>query len=246
MPDPTQSLAPGAEAHPPVAPGAAGNPAAASAAGPAAGDTAPEYGGLRAGRAREDGLTPGSPEALEADRKKDRLRKRESRKTKKPDPAALPGAAAADGAPAAAPGAVAPVPGVDGAAPIPWDPESLQEVFAIAVPTAEELMVGQAIGEANKAKLTASLIKEIEDGVKFTPREKQALEKFGPRATAKLLNRLHVPAGTQDELIVVAVVAKIGLRHAKLMTRLKQLTAAANAGAQPAKPAEKKEGAAPT
>jgi hypothetical protein len=233
MAEPAQSVENGAGAAPPVAVSAPPNPPAAPPPGSAATTSPADYGGNRGGRAREDGLTPGSPEALEADRKKDRLRKKQARKAKQPDPPPLPSAAAVEGAPAAAPGAVGPAPGPEGAAPIPWDPESLREVFDLAIPTAEELMVGQIISQAKKCNLPVDLVKKTEERDRLTSTEKLALQKFAPRATAKYLNRLHVPSGTQDEIVLLTVVAKIGLRHLSLLNQLKQIAANQQAAAKP-------------
>jgi len=117
------------------------------------------------------------------------------------------------------------MPGVAVPPVIPWDPESLKEVFGLIIPTAEELMTGQVLNQAQKAKVPASFVREIEEAVKWTPTEKKALETFAPRAAAKWLNRFHVPSGTQDEIVLATVFAKIGLRHAKLMNRLKEIAA---------------------
>jgi hypothetical protein len=221
---PVPTTSPPAGAVPPVA--SSGPPGAAptAAPGPSAKDTAPKFGGIRGGKPRDDGLVPGSPEAKEADRKKDKLRKRKERQ----DPPALPAAGPVESAPQATPGAVVPVPGPQGAPVIPWDPESLKEVFALVIPTAEELLTGQITAQAQKARLPASELQNIERVVRWTPMEKKALETFCPRAAAKWLNRLHVPSGTQDEIVLATVLAKIGLRHVKLMNRLKQIAAVTN------------------
>ena len=79
---------------PPVAPVGPGASAAAAAASPAAAVTAPLFGGFRGGRKRKDGLAPGSSEAIEADREKDRLRK-ERQRSRSVEPPALPAAGAA-------------------------------------------------------------------------------------------------------------------------------------------------------
>ena len=76
---------------PPVAPVGPGASAAAAAASPAAKVTAPLFGGFRGGRKRKDGLAPGSPEAIEADREKDRVRK-ERQRSRQVEPPALPAA----------------------------------------------------------------------------------------------------------------------------------------------------------
>src|SRR5579872_2301004 len=76
---------------------------------PHASATAAKHGGLRGGKKRDDGLVPGSPEALEADKKKDAERKRKEREEAKraTDPAPIPPV----GSPQAQAGAVGAVPG---------------------------------------------------------------------------------------------------------------------------------------
>src|SRR5579862_2754249 len=84
---------PGAPGGPAPAPVGNGNPANKAGVAPVpthAAASVPLYGGNRGGKKRRDGLVPGSPEALEADRKADRDRKQQERDSKRrlaPQPA---------------------------------------------------------------------------------------------------------------------------------------------------------------
>src|SRR4051812_5498640 len=103
----------------------------------------PKFGGNRGGKARTDGLAPGSPEALEADKKKDRERKQAARKTiSVAEPPALP-AAGQKGVYSVPPSPGSAVPGTSGPvaqaapAPVPWQPETLKPLFDQLVATCE-------------------------------------------------------------------------------------------------------------
>lgn len=236
MADPAQGTPPGGPAPPPVAGNGHANPPGNPPPAVSAGALAPPFGGLKGGRTRKDGLVPGSPEALEADRKKDAARKRKQRAA---DPPPLP--SAGPGAPAgvpAAPGGVAPVPGLAPDAPIPWDPQALTPLFEQLVPTLEDLSVQQIAGKAQEAKLPAELVKEIEHDAKWSDLAKKGLIMSGPKVSAKWLNKFGVPSGSQDEIILVTSVGAILATHNKLLKRLNELIAAANPPST--KPPEKK------
>src|SRR5258707_9089158 len=87
---------PGSAAAQPVASGSAGNKPAAPPTAVSAAASAPLFGGNRGGKKRLDGLAPGSPEAIEADRKKDAERKRTRREAvqRVAEPPPLPSAGA--------------------------------------------------------------------------------------------------------------------------------------------------------
>src|SRR5581483_9808460 len=82
---------PGKGPNPPVAlnsPASPGDPRNT----PHAAATAVKHGGLKGGRRRDDGLVPGSKEAVAADRERDAERKRRERDARRGDPPALPSA----------------------------------------------------------------------------------------------------------------------------------------------------------
>jgi len=90
-------MAPTAPTAATVAPVQPAGPPALIPPAPGAKVTAPLFGGYRGGRKRKDGLVPGSPEALAADREKDRLRKERQREREgaAAEPPPLPGVAGA-------------------------------------------------------------------------------------------------------------------------------------------------------
>src|SRR5258708_14935569 len=159
MAEETTGAPPGPSPAQPVASNGNGGQAVPPAAGHGAKETAPRFGGLRGGRAREDGLVPGSPEALDADKKKDRLRKKLQR-TQRSEPAPLPSVAGTPGATQATPGAVVSVPGVEAVPLDPWKPEDVKQLFEQLVPAAEELTSRQISERAFKAKLPPDVLQE--------------------------------------------------------------------------------------
>jgi len=213
-------------------------PATASSASPGAGETAPLFGGFRGGRKRKDGLAPGSPEALAADREKDRLRKERQRDRQRgPDPAPLPSVA---GAPAAAPGALGADPGLEGAPVLPWEAKMLEPLFEQLLPAVEELSVNQIASRATKARLPVEMVREIETDAKWSTPAKKALEIAGPQVAAKWLNKTGISAENQPEVVLGTAVASILAGHVLLLRRLDKLIAVANAPtARPAPEAPK-------
>src|SRR5438128_831714 len=130
---PAQPMAPQ-----PVAAQTGNVPAASHAA-----QSVPRFGGNRGGQARADGLPPGSPEAKEADKKKDRERKQADRKARAvAQPAPLPsadsnGASAMPATPGSpGPGVAAPV--VAAAPVVPWTAEMLKPLTDELIAAAEE------------------------------------------------------------------------------------------------------------
>lgn len=214
-----------------------GGPAPVVAAPVGAAQQVPLFGGFRGGRRRKDGLAPGSPEALAADREKDRLRKERVRVKLAAVPAPLP---------SAAPGAPGPGPevgggpddgsGFDAASPVPWDSSSLAPLFSQIIPAAESLATGQIVSRAIKAKLPAQAVREIEAECKWAEPAKKALEIEGPRLAAKWLNKTGVSAENQPEVVCLSALAVIGVSHFKLLQRLDKLVALANVGGSSVSP----------
>jgi hypothetical protein len=184
---------------------------------------------------------PGSPEALAADREKDRIRKerqRDRERAAKADPAPLP---------SAPPGAVqAPAPDLAGqpgaeapAAPaVPWEPQTLKPIFDQLLPTVEQLTVNQVTSRAHKAKLPVELVEEIEHDAKWNGAAKKALEISCPQVAAKWLNKSGISAENQAEVVLGTAIASILASHMMLLRRMDKLIAVANIPA--AKPAEEK------
>lgn len=215
----------------PVASPNGGGPAPVAAAPVGAAQQVPLFGGFRGGRKRKDGLPPGSPEAIEADKEKDRLRKERVRVRLAGVPAPLP--SAAPGAPGPAPevgGGPDDGSGFDAATPVPWNASSLAPLFSQIIPAAESLATGQIISRAIKAKLPAQAVREIEAECKWAEPAKKALEIEWPRLAAKWLNKTGVSSENQPEVVCLSALAVIGVSHVKLLQRLDKLVAMANVG----------------
>lgn len=223
-----------AEPPPSAAPMADYGPVAsapAAAATSAAQVTAPLFGGLRGGHGRKDGLIPGSPEAREADRKKDRLRKQRQRNggvaTAQPDPPAL--RSAVEGEAQAAPGALAVSPGVEGAPPLAWDAKMLAPLFEQLIPTIEDLTVHQVAVKAAKCRLPPEIVREIEADAKWSAPAKKALELSAPQVAARLLNKTGISAENQPEVIFLTAISSIMAGQIMILKRLDKVSAVANA-----------------
>ena len=78
---------PGHSDPPSVAPATPAGEAPNAAPANSALASVPRFGGLRGGRARNDGLKPGTPEAQAADRERDKQRKQRLRDAAMPEPA---------------------------------------------------------------------------------------------------------------------------------------------------------------
>jgi hypothetical protein len=238
MAEATTGTAAGAGIAPPVGANGAGGQAATVAAALPAGQTAAQYGGLRGGRARKDGLVPGSPEALAADREKDRLRKARQRQADRPDPAPLPsaGPGVASQNPAAAPGVDA-VPGAEGdPPPVPWTPEMLRPLFDELIPTCETLAVHRVATKAAQARLPGEIIRDIEKDATWNPLSKKTVQMSAPEVLAKYLNKLGVSSESRPEVTLLIAAGAIVTQQTLLLKRLDKLIALANVPAQPPKP----------
>jgi hypothetical protein len=197
----------------------------------------PKFGGLRGGKARKDGLVPGSAEAAAADREKEKLKKQRQRAAKRADPPPLP---------PRGPGMVDPggpesgVPdggsGPLGGPSVPWQAETLKPVFDQLLPTLEQLTVNQLAGRAEKARLPAELVREIERDAQWSAPAKKALEIGCPQLAAKYLNKTGVSAEYQPEVVVGTALATIVSTHTLLLRKLDQLIAAQQPKEEPAKP----------
>ena len=237
MADPIPGTPANTPSSQPVAGNGAGRPAQVPPVGPGAKDTAPRFGGFRGGKRREDGLVPGSPEAAEADRKKDRLRKKAERK--QPDPPPLPGITrpAVEGSPSTPGGGLGTLPGTPVQPVLPWDASTVQPIVEQFLPAAEQLMSNQISSRARKARLPAEIVKEIEADAQWPADAKKALQLNTANVTAKWLNKLGVSAEYGPEIAFMTALSRIAGGHVLVLRRLDKLIALANV--QPAKPGEK-------
>jgi hypothetical protein len=198
------------------------------------------FGGFRGGRKRFDGLKPGSPEALEADRKKDNERKKRARLAAlaaappPPLPPAL-GAATVPPSGAVTEKTLPPLPGVAGVpafeAPLlalAWEARDLLPVTENGVPLLEEMAARQIVAKAKRARLPKEIISEIERDCKWPDKSKRMLSETSGALAAKYLNKLGISAEYKVEVNFSIAVLNIGASHMAVLRRLDKLIAVAN------------------
>lgn len=159
------------------------------------------FGGNVGRKPRADGLKPGSPEAIEADRKRDADRKRRERAEKRAAtaPPVLPAATAplpldppAPGAPVDIPqdgGAVAPAPDPVGG----WTAEDFTYAAPELVELAEMWRVNQRTKEAVDYGFPRPVVEEYAKRTAFPPKAKASLSKSSAPVLADLFNTLKLP-----------------------------------------------------
>ena len=175
------------------------------------------FGGNATGRKRADGLRPGSPEAEEADRKKDRLRKQAARAVL-PVPAVLPAPAPA---PLATPGNPALLPaGLPLAPAVAWVGEDLEFTAEELIALLEELAAGAITSKMLLAKLPPDVVKEIEKDARWSDRAKRMLKLGGSKLSAKYLNEFGVPVEIKPWLDVMLAAFQILLSHVRIIRRI--------------------------
>ena len=191
----------------------------------------PAFGGNRGGKKRADGLPPGSPQALAADKEKDRLRKQALREAAAklaeppPLPSAIPGLANPT-----APASPGEVPGADAASPppIPWEPALIREFTDELIEAAEDGRVQKITGKAREARIPERVVKEISNDAHYPASAKKSLQISTPRVTAKWLNKAGVSAEYADELAFVTSLGAIFIQGRKLSQKLDKLIELAN------------------
>ncbi len=220
---------------PPASPVAPGTPAGLDPhAAPAVSAVAsvPLFGGQRGGRPRKDGLKPGSPEAIAADKLRDAERKRLSRARASGEPPPLPAAGVAD--PAAPPAAGGDVLRDGGELPLAapqapdWAPEDVQPAVVQLVSLGEDIAVRQIGDRARSANLDGALLAEIEKDAAWNPSAKKNLVQGGSPLAAGALNKLHVPKAAAPFLTYVPGLTMIVSNHLRLLKRLDALIEAAH------------------
>ena len=199
------------------------------------------FGGNRGGRKRKDGLVPGSPEAREADLKRDRDRKNEANEAKRqaPRPAALPSATVAgsqdksspQGQDAQTPGpGVAGVPGVDLGA---WTAPEAQPIVTHALPVLEHLRIARRVNKLREAKLPANIIAQVRSDSAWPETVKATLQSSLPGSLSKFLNFAGVPKIFKDELASLPAVALLIQHESDVDARLDRLLEAHKAATEP-------------
>lgn len=220
-----------------MAPGSPPNPPPNPPAAPNAASLAVKFGGNVGGRPRKDGLVPGSPEALEADRAKARERMRRKRALEKTAAVLAQTQSAAPDAPPGLPPAPgdspAPAPGGPG---VPWDPGLVKPIFEQLIPACEKYAQGRLVAKAGKLAAPPELIREIERDAAWPAPAKAALVSAGPICAAKWLNQSGIGAENAPEVILGTALATLVAHHLALSAKLDRLIAAQAPPPKPAPP----------
>ncbi len=227
IPLPAPASVPGVSAGAtPVAP-VAGQSTPVEVAGQVSPASPAKFGGNPTGRTRKDGLKPGSPEALEADRVKNRERMAAKRALERaaapppvlPAPPSLP--------PGASPGATS-IPVVDGApdfAPVSWTADDFKQVAPDTIELIEQWRVSAKIELAESGKLSAPVVQQIAKDAAFPAPAKRSLQSSSPAAVAKLFNALNVPIAFKPYISTCPTLVYLVLRDWQQTAEIKKIIA---------------------
>jgi hypothetical protein len=211
----------------------------------------PLFGGNVGRKSRTDGLRPGSPEALAADRAKDAARKRldRLRRSVATPPPPLPAAGNAGPAPPA--GAPAPALGGESVALgvpaddfIPWTADDLEPLFAEGVVAlGEEVWLNRFLHKAFVNGLPAPVIKKMREEGRFSETGKKLVIKGGAADLARFLNEQHVSARYKSStqwifgclIISAGCASKLKARNETIAAHLELKKASEPAKPEPAK-----------
>ena len=199
------------------------------------------FGGLRGGRKRKDGLVPGSPEALAADREKDAERKRLARERDRlANPAPLPPASAATATATLPPvqNAAVPTPdnlgtftGVENFETVAWLAKDVEPLVNELVELTEELCQTAINSRCKKARLPMEIAKEIESDARWATRAKAMIKQGGADLFAQLMNKSQIPLAIRPYILITIGSLQIAIGQMKILKRLDQLILAANPNA---------------
>jgi hypothetical protein len=185
------------------------------------------FGGNPTGRTRKDGLKPGSPEAAEADRKRNAERmanKRAAERAAAPPPA-LPASTAGTSAVLSNPGATT-IPVVDGFAEPPsvgWLAEDFKQVAPDTIDLLEQWRVSDKISIAEEGKLSAAVVRQIEKDAAFPAPAKRSLQSSSPAALAKLFNSLNVPVALKSYITTCPTILYLIVRDIQQRSEIRKL-----------------------
>ena len=224
---------PGGKAPAPAAAPVAGQPPVQSAAVPASPNRpAPLFGGHKGGgKKRADGLPAGSLAAIEADKAKDRERKRLANlKTKAENPAPLPPAVAPppnSGAPVAAdpggvPGAVAPVAGVAGLA-YAWSARQLQKPAKLVVRILDRARQWDIFRRLDKSKLPPEIKAEIKRDAEWKEAAQNDFADALADCAAIELNKHQVNSANAHWITLGMSASELAMAHFALTARIDKL-----------------------
>lgn len=193
-----------------------------------AADSVPLFGGLRGGRARKDGLKPGSPEALEADRKKDALRKQVQReriaalKESEPIPPATVVASGQDAAGAMVPG-VAGVPVVE-TGPVglvvPWTARLLQKPARLLTRILDRMRKWDLFRRLDKSKLPESFKAEIKSDCEWKDAAKEDFADALAECAAIELNKHQVSSQNSHWVNLALSAGELAMAHIAVCERI--------------------------
>lgn len=249
---PVSPAQPGAKAPAPAAAPVAAKPAAQPPFVPTpAARSVPLFGGHKGGgKKRADGLPAGSPEAIEADKAKDRERKRlAALKAKGQNPAPLPSAVAPPpnpGAPVAAdpggvPGPVAPVAGVAAVA-YAWSARQLQKPAKLVVRILDRARQWDIFRRLDKSKLPAEVKEEIKRDAKWKEEAQNDFADALAECAAIELNKRQINSSSSHWITLAMSGGELALAHFTLCERIDKLILSEKVSGTPAneKPEEKK------
>ena len=242
MNEPSKTLPPVAagKTSAPVNGPVAAKAAVAVAPGPGSGpaNSAPAlFGGHRGGgKKRTDGLVAGSPEAAEADKKKDRERKNSANTSKRvaPLPPALPGAGASAPDPALAlvpgaapvPGAVAGVPLVAGVLFVPWSTKLLEKPAKLLTKITDRIRCWSLMKRVRKLGLTPEQEKEIAADLKWKDDVTADFNSALVECATIELNKHRVSGSQNAHWVNLAMCGgEMGMVHLQTLERLEKMVA---------------------
>lgn len=194
------------------------------------------FGGNPTGRTRKDGLKPGSPEAAEADRKRNAERmasKRAAEKSAAPPPVLPPPAPSS--AVLSDPGAKT-IPVVDGfsePSPVDWLSEDFKQVAPDTIDLLEQWRVADKISLAEEGKLSAPVIRQIEKDAAFPGAAKRSLQTSSPAALAKLFNALRVPVALKSYITTCPTMIYLVVRDMQQRSEIRKLIEASRVETKP-------------
>jgi len=192
-------------------------------------------GGNKGGRPRNDGLVPGSAEAIEKDRLADAERKRNERArasaAKLPPP--LPSPETQNSAPAPSSGLASPVVATEG---LEWVPADLQQIAPELIDLLETLDVTDQISLATEGKLPDRVVSQIGKDAAWPVPTKQTLRNSSPATLAKVFNALSVPLAFKPYVTTCPLVVYLYLRRVQNLEAIKKLIAEESARRTPAAP----------
>ena len=185
------------------------------------------FGGHAGRKTRADGLKPGSPEAVEADRRADAARKREARaeKNKQTPPPALPAAPAAsvETVSLAAETPVGPVAPEMVDPVVVWTADDFRQCAPELIELAEAWRIDSHTKHAIKGKLPKVVVNEITKDAAFPPGSKKSLSNSSPVTLAKMFNSLKVPIAFKSVISAAPALAYIVVRDLQMGSRIERL-----------------------